>query len=125
MKMNLFVYASDLDASARFYEALGGQPAVDLMPGIKLVRFWNLSIMVCDLNKDVPAANDRIQIEVDLEEGDDLDEYHATCKANGLDVADIIEESFGRIFWVRDPDGVSVQMNAYSAPFPGLTDATA
>jgi len=120
MKMAVFVFASDLEKSVAFYEALGFGPAVEVNAGsglpahIKLrhLRLGETGVLLCTENSNVPAASDRTAISLDMEPGEDLEEYRETCRCRGLDVSEIIQESFGRIFWVRDPDGVSVQINA-------------
>lgn len=120
MKMSVFVFASDLEKSVAFYEALGFGPAVAVNEGSGIpahVRLRHLSlggtgVLLCTQNGDVPVANDRMAISLDMEQGENLDEYRETCRSRGLDVSEIIQESFGRLFWVRDPDGVSVQINA-------------
>ncbi len=120
MKMSVFVYASDLEKSVAFYEALGFGPAVPVNEGsglpehIKLrhLRLGATGVLLCTDNADVPPASDRTAISLDMEPGENLEEYRETCRSRGLDVSEIIREPFGRIFWVRDPDGVSVQINA-------------
>jgi len=120
MKMAVFVLASDLEKSVAFYEALGFGPAVEVNEGsglpahIKLrhLRLGETGVLLCTGNADVPAASDRTAISLDMEPGENLEEYRETCLSRGLDVSEIIQEPFGRIFWVRDPDGVSVQINA-------------
>lgn len=120
MKMSVFVFASDLEKSVAFYEALGFGPAVAVNEGsgmpdnvrLRHLRLSGTGVLLCTQNGDVPVANDRMAISLDMEQGENLDEYRETCRSRGLDVSEIIQESFGRIFWVRDPDGVSVQINA-------------
>ncbi len=120
MKMAVFVFASDLEKSVAFYEALGFGPAVAVSEGsglldniqLRHLRLGGTGVLLCTENGDVPAASDRTAISLDMEPGENLEEYRETCRSRGLDVSDVIQESFGRIFWVRDPDGVSVQINA-------------
>lgn len=120
MKMAVFVFASDLEKSVKFYEALGFGPAVAVNEGsgmpahirLRHLRLGGTGVLLCTESGDVPAASDRTAISLDMEPGENLDEYREACRSRGLDVSEIIQEPFGRLFWVRDPDGVSVQINA-------------
>lgn len=118
--MAVFVYASDLEKSVAFYEALGFGPAVAVNEGsglpdhirLRHLRLGETGVLLCTANDDVPAASDRTAISLDMDPGENIDAYREACRSRGLDVSEIIREPFGRIFWVRDPDGVSVQVNA-------------
>lgn len=120
MKMAMFIFASDLERSVTFYEALGFGPAVAVHEGIGLpahirlchLRLGGTGVLLCTGSDAVPPASERTAISLDLEPGENLEEYRDTCRSRGLDVSEIIHEPFGRLFWVRDPDGVSVQVNA-------------
>lgn len=120
MKMAMFIFASDLERSVTFYEALGFGPAVAVHEGSGLpvhVKLRHLclggtGILLCTGNDAMPSASDRTAISLDMEPGENLEEYRDTCRSRGLDVSEIIHEPFGRLFWVRDPDGVSIQVNA-------------
>lgn len=110
--MIVFVFASDLEKSVAFYEALGFGPAVEISEGMRQLRLGATGVLLCTEKGQVPPASDRTQILLNMEPGENFEEYRETCRSRGLDVSEIIQESFGRIFWVRDPDGVSVQINA-------------
>lgn len=112
MKMTLFVTVSDLDASVAFYEALGFGPAVEMSESIRRISLGDTGVILSQNEGEMPPVNDRMAISLETEPGEHLDEYRERCRSRGLDVSEIIQEWFGRIFWVRDPDGVTVQINA-------------
>lgn len=110
--MTVFIFASDIEKSVTFYEALGFGPAVRMEGGLALIVLGDTGVMVSQAKDDASPVNDRVAISLELEAGEDLDDYRETCRARGLNVSEILQEWFGRIFWLSDPDGVTVQINA-------------
>lgn len=111
MNMLTFIAVSDLKRSVAFYEALGFGPVVEVTDTIRQLALGDAGVMLSTEREGVPPASDRVQIGLNMGPDEGFDAYRERCRSRGLEVSEIVQEWFGRIFWVHDPDGVTVQIN--------------
>jgi len=99
-------YCTDVEASTRFYRALGLELGAATRPGSWVELPAAAGILA--LHKAAEHAGD---CELAFEADEPLEAVVARLAAAGFPAEPIVDESYGRSLRVRDPDGVYVQVN--------------
>ena len=99
-------YCADVAASTRFYRALGLELGAATRPGSWVELPAAAGILA--LHRSTEHAGD---CELAFEADEPLEAVAARLADAGFAAEPIVDESFGRSFRVRDPDGVYVQVN--------------
>jgi catechol 2,3-dioxygenase-like lactoylglutathione lyase family enzyme len=99
-------YCADVEASIRFYRALGLELGAATRPGSWVELPAAAGILA--LHKTTEHAGD---CELAFEADEPLEAVAARMAAAGFPTEPIVDESYGRSLRVRDPDGVYVQVN--------------
>ncbi len=99
-------YCADIEASRRFYLALGLELGAATRPG-GWVELPAAAGMLALHRAPGPAGGCELAFEAD----ERLEDVAERLRAGGYDPGPILDESFGRSLRVRDPDGVPVQVN--------------
>ncbi len=111
----IVIYARDMNESVPFYETLGLPRTT---PG-EIDEMWNEfglgdgALALHGLgNGELPISTGRVQVNINVPADGTLEAVLARCKDQEYEVGTGIEDQgFGRFFWVRDPDGLPVQIN--------------
>ncbi len=100
--------------SVAFYESLGlereGTGVIDdywngfTVNGGKLALHWAMG-------DPLPPPSGRMTLNIDLPADGSLERLRETCMSAGYEPSDVGDEGFGRFFWLKDPDGLTVQFN--------------
>lgn len=106
MKVLPIRYCADIEASRRFYLALGLELGAATRPG----GWVELPATAGDLALH-RAQGDAGRCELAFEAEEPLEDVADRLRAAGYAPGPILDESFGRSMVVRDPDGVPVQVN--------------
>jgi catechol 2,3-dioxygenase-like lactoylglutathione lyase family enzyme len=111
MKVMPIRYVADIDTSQRFYAVLGLEP--DLAS-----RSGNWSELVAGggilaLHSQRQAAADESMLELCFVTEEPLEVVAARLEAAGIDHSGIVDENFGRLLRVTDPDGMVIQVNEH------------
>jgi catechol 2,3-dioxygenase-like lactoylglutathione lyase family enzyme len=99
-------YCLDIEASTRFYRALGLELGAATRPGSWVELPAAAGILA--LHRSTEDAGD---CELAFEADEPLEAVAARLADAGFPVEPILDESYGRSLRVRDPDGVYVQVN--------------
>ena len=99
-------YCADVEASIRFYRALGLELGAATRPGSWVELPAAAGILA--LHRSTEHAGD---CELAFEADEPLEAVAARLAAAGFPTEPIVDESYGRSLRVRDPDGVYVQVN--------------
>jgi catechol 2,3-dioxygenase-like lactoylglutathione lyase family enzyme len=99
-------YCADVEASTRFYRALGLELGAATRPGSWVELPAAAGILA--LHRSAEDAGD---CELAFEADEPLEAVVARLADAGYPAEPIVDESFGRSLRVRDPDGVYVQVN--------------
>ena len=99
-------YCADVEASTRFYRALGLELGAATRPGSWVELPAAAGILA--LHRSSEHAGD---CELAFEADEPLEAVEARLAAAGFPSEAIVDESYGRSLRVRDPDGVYVQVN--------------
>ena len=99
-------YCADVEASTRFYSALGLELGAATRPGSWVELPAAAGILA--LHKETEHAGD---CELAFEADEPLEAVAGRLAEAGYQPEPIIDESYGRSLRVRDPDGVYVQVN--------------
>jgi catechol 2,3-dioxygenase-like lactoylglutathione lyase family enzyme len=99
-------YCADVEASTRFYRALGLELGAATRPGSWVELPAAAGILA--LHRAAEHAGD---CELAFEADEPLEAVGARLAAAGFPTEPIVDESYGRSLRVRDPDGVYVQVN--------------
>jgi len=119
------ITAADLDASIRFYtEVLGFRLLVDARPvgsGRALLAIDDLTLELFDgpagASEQVPEPTAFGHPKFALTVAD-LDEARAALVERGVPFwADVLATEVSRILWIRDPDGVPIQLTEFTAGY--------
>jgi len=116
MKVMPIRYVADVAAAARFYTALGLAGG----DGSRSGNWQELGASAGALGLHVTRESQGDQpglIELAFVAGEPLEKVAARLAEAGFPSAPIVDENFGRSMLVRDPDGVSIQINEHD---PGL-----
>lgn len=101
-------YCADVEASRRFYLALGLELGAATRPGGWVELPGAAGILA--LHRADPADPPG-RCELAFEADEPLEAVAERLRAAGYAPGPILDESFGRSLQVRDPDGVPVQVN--------------
>lgn len=110
MSHTILNYVTDVAASARYYAAVLGTPALEQSPGFALfplaeglaLGLWRRDVI--EPAATVPGGGAEIGFRVDAPA--DVDALHATWKARGAEIAlPPVAREFGYSFVAVDPDG--------------------
>ena len=110
MKVLPIRYSADVEASIRFYRALGLELGAVSRPGA-----W-AELPAAGGVLAVHAAPDAVHAgtcELAFEADEPLEDIAKRVRDNGFEPEPILDENFGRLIRVRDPDGVVVQINEH------------
>jgi catechol 2,3-dioxygenase-like lactoylglutathione lyase family enzyme len=107
MKVMPIRYCADMDASARFYRAVG----LELGDATRSGSWVELPGAAGVLALHKAPADGVGACELAFEADEPLEEVVDRLRSAGFAPEPIVDESFGRSFRVRDPDGVWVQVN--------------
>jgi catechol 2,3-dioxygenase-like lactoylglutathione lyase family enzyme len=99
-------YCADVEASIRFYRALGLELGAATRPGSWVELPAAAGILA--LHRSTEHAGD---CELAFEADEPLEAVAARLAGAGFPTEPIVDESYGRSLRVRDPDGVYVQVN--------------
>ncbi len=104
-------FVRDVPASIRFYTALGFEvDVVGRVGGWAELRVPSAQLGLHVAGEVAPHVDDRGRaccvLNVDTDEP--LEEVRERMRAAGYAADDILDENFGRIFYLRDPDGMLV-----------------
>ena len=99
-------YCGDIEASTRFYRALGLELGAATRPGSWVELPAAAGILA--LHRSAEHAG---ECELAFEADEPLEAVVARLADAGFAAEPIVDESFGRSFRIRDPDGVYVQVN--------------
>ncbi len=110
-------YARDVEASRRFYEALGldcgattRPPRPDASPGWVEFHGESGTLALHYLTTDAPPSG----VELAFEATEPLEAVLKRLRSAGYEPASaIFDESYGRAFTVVDPDGLQIQITEY------------
>ena len=114
MQLMNVVYVTDMARSVAFYEALGLQRegGGEINPAWNQFAIGDATLALHIQMGDVRMAGNQLELNLNLPADGSLDRLFAACQNRGIDVGKgIIKEDFGRVFWIHDPDGLSVQFN--------------
>ncbi len=114
----IVIYARDMNESVPFYEALG----LTRKTSGEIDEMWNEfalgdgALALHGLGSgELPVSTGRVQVNINVPADGTLDAILARCKASDFEIGTgIDDQGFGRFFWVRDPDGLPVQVNERS-----------
>lgn len=114
MQLLVIVYVSEMARSVAFYESLGlereDSREIDdywngfTVNGGKLALHWAMG-------DPLPPPSGRMTLNIDFAADGSLQRLHETCASIGYDPSVIGDEGFGRFFWTKDPDGLTIQFN--------------
>ena len=115
-------YVRDLDAARRFYEALGLTYDYSTRPPRRGPSAWTElrgdggCLALHHVPGDAPQQDDAPEqgVELSFEATEPLETVTDRLRAAGYQLAtEIVDESFGRSFTVRDPEGLVIQVNEH------------
>jgi catechol 2,3-dioxygenase-like lactoylglutathione lyase family enzyme len=109
-------YVRDMAEARRFYEALGLRHDFTSRPTRRGHPVW--TELLADTGglalHHRPANSSGPEAELSLESGEPLEKVAARLRSAGYELATaIVDESFGRSFTVRDPEGMLIQVNEH------------
>ena len=107
MKVMPIRYAADVQASLRFYRALGLEPDAVSRPGSWVELTGRSGAMALH----AAGADSAGRCELSFEADQPLETVAAQLRDAGIGAVDIVDEGFGRSLRTVDPDGVAVQVN--------------
>lgn len=109
-------YVRDVDAARRFYAALGMSPDFSSRPARHGTSMWTelsgdgAGLALHYAAPDEPSPD----IELSFEADEPLEHVVARLREAGYPPhTAIVDESFGRSFSVRDPEGLLIQVNEH------------
>lgn len=102
-------YSADVDALVRFYHALG----LDMGPMSRPGAWVELPAAAGMLAVHKASGAEAGTCELAFEADEPLADVVTRLRDAGFEPGPIVDENFGQLVRVRDPDGVWVQINAY------------
>jgi catechol 2,3-dioxygenase-like lactoylglutathione lyase family enzyme len=99
-------YCADVEASTRFYTALGLDLGAATRPGSWVELPAAAGLLALHASSAVAGA-----CELAFEADEPLEAVAARLRAAGYAPGPILDESYGRSLRIADPDGVVVQVN--------------
>lgn len=109
MKIVPLRYTTDVEASARFYRALG----LDFGPTSRPGAWAEMPARAGMLAIHRSGADEKGTCELAFEADEPLENVAERMRAAGYETGPVIDENFGRSVRILDPDGVWVQVNRY------------
>jgi hypothetical protein len=122
MKVMPIRYSADVEASVRFYAALGLEAGVSDTPprgpqahrAVSRPRVWvEMPATAGVLAIHHAPADEAGVCELAFESEEPLEAVVTRLRAAGFDPDAIADENFGRSLRIKDPDGVWVQVNEH------------
>ncbi|SDD39010.1 VOC family protein [Glycomyces harbinensis] len=107
MKATPIRYSADVEATTRFFTALGLDVDAVSRPG----SWVELAADAGTVAVHRAAPGDEGRCELAFEADEPLEAVAERLRAAGFDPGPVIDESHGRSIRVQDPDGVWVQIN--------------
>lgn len=125
MQLMNVIFVSDMRRSVAFYEAVGLKRSGEGEPD----GYWNefpleSGTIALHLDEDARPLGRRVDLMFGLPDDGSLDRTFDIARVRGLDIgSEIRQEDFGRVFWLRDPDGLEItfmdsQVPAATKPAP-------
>jgi hypothetical protein len=112
MKVMPIRYVADMEASSRFYAALGLSPGDTSRSGnwAELTGSGGLLALHTARSSQPDKPGD---VQLSFETDEPLERLAERLAAAGFEAEAIVDESFGRSLHVVDPDGMLVQVNEH------------
>jgi predicted enzyme related to lactoylglutathione lyase len=107
-------YVRDMAGARRFYEALGLSHDFTSRRNRRGHSVWTELLAETGglALHHMPAGEDCPDVELSFESDEPLEDVAGRLRAAGYELAtEIVDESFGRSFTVRDPEGLLIQVN--------------
>lgn len=116
MKVMAIRYVRDVAEACRFYEALGLRHDFTSRPARHGHSVW--TELLADVGAVAlhykPPDSPEPEVELSLESDEPLENVATRLRSAGYEPATaIVDESFGRSFTVRDPEGLLIQVNEH------------
>jgi catechol 2,3-dioxygenase-like lactoylglutathione lyase family enzyme len=112
MKVMPIRYVADLAAAARFYTALGLAGGDDSRSGNWLELGASAGVLALHITRE-SQDDDPGLMELAFVTEEPLEKVAARLTEAGFPPAPIMDENFGRSMLVRDPDGLTIQINEH------------
>ena len=104
MRPSVLLYTADVAQAEAFYTALGFRLRRHSRSGGWTELEWNELLLFLHSAQTLPPANSRVQLGFEAQEP--LETLSARLIERGVIVsAEIVDEGFGRILNIQDPDG--------------------
>lgn len=110
MKVLPIRYSADVEASVRFYRALGLDLGAASRPGGWVELPAPAGVLAVHAAPDDAAVG---RCELAFQADEPLEDVAKRLRDNGFEPEPILDENFGRALRVKDPDGVVVQINEH------------
>ena len=109
-------YVRDVAGASRFYQALGLRHDFTSRPNRRGHSVW--TELLADTGgvalHYAPEDSPSPAVELSLESDEPLEDVATRLRSAGYELATaIVDESFGRSFTVRDPEGLVIQVNEH------------
>jgi catechol 2,3-dioxygenase-like lactoylglutathione lyase family enzyme len=114
MKVMPIRYVADIEASQRFYAALGLAPDVSSRSGNWSELSGGGGILALHTLRQA-ASPPAARLELCFVTEEPLEALTARLEGEGIDHSGIVDENFGRLLRVTDPDGLVIQINEHDA----------
>jgi catechol 2,3-dioxygenase-like lactoylglutathione lyase family enzyme len=112
MKVMPIRYVADIAASQRFYAALGLDPDLASRSGNWSELVAGGGIVALHSQRQASTPDDPT-LELCFVTEEPLETLAARLEAEGIDHSGIVDENFGRLLRVTDPDGMVIQINEH------------
>lgn len=109
MKLLPIRYSSNVEASTKFYRALGLQEGPSSRPGSWVELPAGAGVLA--IHQATGDDGGRCELAFEAEEA--LEQISSRMEAAGFDAGVIVDENFGQSLRLRDPDGAWVQINRF------------
>jgi predicted enzyme related to lactoylglutathione lyase len=122
MKPITIRYVQDVDTTRRFYEALGLKVDFESRPTREGTSVWqelagNGGTLALH---HVPPQAQEPPVSLAFMAGEPLETVAQRLRAAGYELATgIVDESFGRSFTIKDPEGLRIQINEHDRELHG------
>jgi hypothetical protein len=113
MKVMPIRYVTDIGASQRFYAVLGLDPDLASRSGNWSELVANGGILALHSQRQAAAASESSMLELCFVIEEPLETLAARLEGEGIDHSGIVDENFGRLLRVTDPDGMVIQINEH------------
>jgi catechol-2,3-dioxygenase len=113
MKVMPIRYVADINASQRFYAVLGLDPDLASRSGNWSELVAGGGILALHSQRQAASTPDESMLELCFVTEEPLEALVARLEAEGIDHSGIVDENFGRLLRVTDPDGMVIQVNEH------------